>query len=69
MASLCSAHGLVHVVDPFMNATVTRGVTYYRLHGVSGSRHVYSDEELMRLREILPATGDIYVLFNNPARP
>lgn len=27
VASLCAAHDLVHVVDPFVNATVTRGVT------------------------------------------
>ena len=33
VASLCAAHGLTHVVDPFVNRAVTAGVTYYRLHG------------------------------------
>ena len=68
VASICSAHKLVHVVDPFVNETVTRGITYYRLHGITGTRHVYSDEELLRLRDMLPATGETYVLFNNIPR-
>jgi uncharacterized protein YecE (DUF72 family) len=68
VASLCAAHRLVHVVDPFVTPTVTHGFTYYRLHGITGSRHVYSDEELARLREWVPATGETYVLFNNIPR-
>ncbi|MDB5295072.1 MAG: hypothetical protein JWO31_1055 [Phycisphaerales bacterium] len=68
VASLCAAHGLTHVVDPFVGPTVTAGLTYYRLHGVTGSRHVYSDDELRRLRDMLPAAGDAYVMFNNIPR-
>ena len=71
-AALCAAHDLVHVVDPFVNATVTRGpraaVTYYRLHGITGSRHVYTDPELRRLRDMVPKSGETYVLFNNIPR-
>jgi uncharacterized protein YecE (DUF72 family) len=67
--SLCTAHDLVHVVDPFVNPTVTGGgMTYYRLHGVTGARHVYTDAELRHLRELLPASGVTYVLFNNIPR-
>ena len=66
--ALCESLGLVHVVDPFVNGTVTRGVTYFRLHGITGSRHVYSDEELLRLRDMVPAAGETYVLFNNIPR-
>ena len=70
VASLCAALGLTHVVDPFVNATVTvgGGVTYYRLHGITGSRHVYTDDELRRLRHMVPAAGETYVLFNNIPR-
>lgn len=68
VGSLCSAHDLVHVVDPFVNPTVTRGVTYYRLHGISGARHVYADDELLRLRDMLPSAGEVYVMFNNIPR-
>ena len=66
--SLCSSHDLVHVVDPFVNKTVTRGTTYYRLHGITGSRHVYTDDELVALQHLLPGSGDTYVLFNNIPR-
>jgi uncharacterized protein YecE (DUF72 family) len=66
--SLCASCGLVHVVDPFVSKAVTSGITYYRLHGITGSRHVYSDEELLRLRDMVPSTGEIYVLFNNIPR-
>ena len=68
VAALCADHELVHVVDPFVNPTVTRGVTYYRLHGITGSRHVYSDDELLRLRDMVPADGETYVMFNNIPR-
>jgi uncharacterized protein YecE (DUF72 family) len=47
---------------------VTTGVTYFRLHGITGSRHVYADDELARLREMVPASGETYVMFNNIPR-
>ena len=66
---LCTELGLVHAVDPFVDATVTPEETYYRLHGISGPRHVYTDDELRRLREMLPGSGaPAYVLFNNIPR-
>ncbi|HEX8914907.1 MAG TPA: DUF72 domain-containing protein [Humisphaera sp.] len=68
VAPLCAAHGLTHVVDPFVTQTVTTGFTYYRLHGITGSRHVYTDDELGRLREMLPVAGEAYVMFNNIPR-
>ena len=68
LTSICTAHRLVHVVDPFVTATVTAGITYYRLHGISGSRHVYTDDELIGLRDHLPQSGITYVLFNNIPR-
>jgi uncharacterized protein YecE (DUF72 family) len=68
VASLCAAHGLVHVVDPFVTDTVTRGVTYFRLHGITGARHVYTDDELFRLRDKVPPDGETYVMFNNIPR-
>jgi uncharacterized protein YecE (DUF72 family) len=70
VATLCEQLRLVHVVDPFVTSTVTPDQTYLRLHGVSGVRHVYSDEELRQLAGLLPpepATRP-YVLFNNLPR-
>jgi uncharacterized protein YecE (DUF72 family) len=68
LRKICSDLDLVHVVDPFARPTVTNGYTYYRLHGTTGARHVYSDAELQRLTELIPAQGDTYIMFNNMPR-
>ena len=70
VAALCGELGLVHVVDPFVSTTVTPEETYFRLHGTTGARHVYSDAELEQLAGMLPAdpTHPPYVLFNNLPR-
>ena len=69
VAELCRELDLVHVVDPFVDATVTPEQTYFRLHGVTGARHVYTDEELQRLKAMLPPEDPgPYVLFNNIPR-
>jgi len=73
VAALCRELDLVHVVDPFVSNTVTPEQTYFRLHGTTGARHVYTDAELERLADMLPATTGApavapYVLFNNLPR-
>ena len=59
---------LVHVVDPFVHATASTDLTYLRLHGISGSRHVYTPAELRRLAAMVPEDRDAYVMFNNIPR-
>lgn len=66
--SLCRELDLVHVVDPFVNPSVTPELIYYRLHGIAGARHVYTDAELRRLGEMVPRQDEAYVLFNEMAR-
>lgn len=70
VAEICRDLDLVHVVDPFVSETVTPEQTYFRLHGITGARHVYSDVELRRLVDMLPAAPaqPPYVLFNNIPR-
>lgn len=68
VGELCTELELVHVVDPFVNRTVTPAVTYFRLHGITGNRHVYTDDELARLLDSVPAGGQRYVMFNNMPR-
>jgi uncharacterized protein YecE (DUF72 family) len=64
---LCQELGLVYVVDPFVDAIrATAGPAYLRLHGVTGARHVYTDEELERLADLTPP--DAHVMFNNIPR-
>lgn len=65
---LCRELDLVHVVDPFVHRTVTPEWIYYRLHGTTGARHVYTDEELLRLKALLQDDGVAYVMFNNMPR-
>ena len=68
---LCEDLDLVHAVDPFVTATQTPGRAYFRLHGISGARHVYSDDELRRLRALVPEAPHReppYVMFNNIPR-
>jgi uncharacterized protein YecE (DUF72 family) len=68
LGELCAELDLVHVVDPMQDETVTPEQTYYRLHGTSGSRHVHTDEELHRLRDLVDGRPSPYVLFNNLPR-
>ena len=68
IADLCREHQLVHVVDPMQRDTLTPDQTYFRLHGTTGSRHVHTDGELHRLRELVRGRRCAYVLFNNMPR-
>ena len=68
LTELCRDLDLVHVVDPMQAETVTPEQTYYRLHGTTGSRHVHTDAELRRLRDLVDGRPSPYVLFNNLPR-
>jgi uncharacterized protein YecE (DUF72 family) len=62
---LCRELELTHVVDPFAARTVTPEHCYFRLHGRTGFRYIYEDEELDELYGMLPRGETSYVLFNN----
>lgn len=64
---LCVELDLVHVVDPFVNERVTEPI-YFRLHGTTGSRHMYTDAELARVAELVRGHDNAYVMFNNIPR-
>lgn len=64
---LCKECGLLHAVDPFIRASRTPSLVYWRLHGNGSHYAVYKDEELNQLLDWLPA-GDAYVMFNNIPR-
>jgi uncharacterized protein YecE (DUF72 family) len=68
LTDLCAELDLVHVVDPMQAETVTPDRTYYRLHGTTGSRHVHTDDELRRLRDLVDGRPSPYVMFNNLPR-
>lgn len=68
VAELCAELRLVHVVDPMQTETVTPEETYYRLHGTTGARHVHTDDELRRVRDLVDGRTNPYVMFNNLPR-
>jgi uncharacterized protein YecE (DUF72 family) len=68
LRELCRDLDLVHVVDPMQTETVTPEQTYYRLHGTTGMRHVHTDDELRRLRDLVAGRPTPCVLFNNLPR-
>jgi uncharacterized protein YecE (DUF72 family) len=61
---LCGELELLHCVDPFKGREVTRVPVYFRLHGISGYRYHYSDDDLRRIYEHC-AGRQGFVLFNN----
>jgi uncharacterized protein YecE (DUF72 family) len=64
---ICVELSLTHVVDPFERSTMRGRPPYFRLHGISGHGHGYTDEELTRLRAM--CTADVtYCLFNNASK-
>jgi uncharacterized protein YecE (DUF72 family) len=65
VADLCEELGLVHAVDPFQQEPVTAGLGYFRLHGRTGHRYRYTDDDLGRLLELAQSRPSCYVLFNN----
>ena len=69
--SLCRDLDLVHVVDPFVTEPEPGHPVYWRLHGIGGPRHSYTDGQLGQLRGILQRTAGpdpSYVMFNNLPR-
>jgi uncharacterized protein YecE (DUF72 family) len=62
---ICENLDLWHAVDPFAAASMTPAKCYYRLHGRSGFRYQYEEEELADLTELLPTGRKSYVFFNN----
>ncbi len=68
VAELCRELDLIHVVDPLQSPAARTGkIRYYRLHGTTGARHRYMDEELHRLRELCLGQPPTYCFFNNVA--
>jgi uncharacterized protein YecE (DUF72 family) len=64
---LCHELGLIHVVDPFTCREKAGNIIYWRLHGIGGYRHRYTNEELAKLISFLRKSRKqkAYILFNN----
>lgn len=62
---LCQELNLVHCIDPFKAECVTDGLHYYRLHGITGYYHKYTNNELHDLVKCCADRTQAYFLFNN----
>lgn len=62
---ICDKFDLWHTVDPFAKISVTPEKCYWRLHGRTGFRYKYEEDELEELASMLPKTRTSYVFFNN----
>jgi len=68
VARLCQELDLIHVVDPFKSPPTVKGnIQYFRLHGISGARHRYTNLELQRLKEFCAGKEPAYCAFNTLA--
>jgi len=66
ITALCRDLELIHVVDPFKTPPCSTGkLQYFRLHGITGTKHRYTDAELKQLREFCRAKPTTYCFFNN----
>lgn len=62
---LCQQLNLIHCVDPFKTSPTWGEIRYFRLHGKTGYRYKYSDDDLEELLKRIGARCDCYVMFNN----
>lgn len=66
---LCASNQLIHCVDPFESDPAFGQALYWRLHGKTGYRYRYTEEDLAELKAKLSARGHLpgpnYIMFNN----
>jgi uncharacterized protein YecE (DUF72 family) len=66
---LCAENNLIHCVDPFKADPAYGDALYWRLHGRTGHRYRYTEDDLAdlqaKLRAYASVAGPNYVMFNN----
>jgi uncharacterized protein YecE (DUF72 family) len=66
ISALCRELDLVHVVDPLVATPLSTGnLRYFRMHGIGGRSHRYTDEELRKLQNACRGSSSAYCFFNN----
>jgi uncharacterized protein YecE (DUF72 family) len=63
--NLCEELGLLPCLDPFGKPLSKRDLVYVRLHGKTGYRYSYSEEDLLQLFDRVRSYPEAYLLFNN----
>ena len=67
IAALCRELDLIHVVDPFSTSPSAGKIQYFRLHGITGATHRYTNEELAKLWQFCRQAPTSYCFFNTMA--
>lgn len=62
---LCKATDIIHCVDPFKDKTVYGLPRYFRLHGKTGYKYRFSEDDLLWLKDLCSSRGTVYCMFNN----
>ncbi len=62
---LCKELGLLPCLDPFGKSLFKGDLIYMRLHGKTGYRYSYSEEDLLELFNKVRFCSEAYLLFNN----
>ncbi len=57
VAGLCAELDLVHVVDPLREAALSKGMRYFRLHGLTGYRYLHTEEDLKEALDVFERVG------------
>jgi len=65
VAEICIELNLLHIVDPFKASPQYGDILYFRLHGISGYRYMYTHYDLSKLKEMVLEKNRAYVMFNN----
>lgn len=65
VAGICAELDLVHVLDPLQADPLSKGLRYFRLHGVTGYRYLHTEDDLRAITRKLAPDARNYVLFNN----
>jgi len=63
--NLCEELGLIPCLDLFGKSLFKRELVYVRLHGKTGYRYSYSEEDLLQLFDRVRFYPEAYLLFNN----
>ncbi len=63
--ALCQELNLLPVVDPFATPPYPGPLAYFRLHGKTGYRYEYTEQDLAELAEMVRDREEVYVMFNN----
>lgn len=65
LLDLCRELELIHCVDPFKNKPLYGEINYFRLHGRTGYRYRYTENDLNELKDKCASRPLSYCLFNN----